>query len=147
MESKYRSPSQYQDGENMNYPEKEAFKQHPEVKSWPNVYGVGENDHIELIDHIDGLSIDVPSIPDYWRTARIKTEFKGDASIWYKEIKGIHGRINWPLWKSQRIKNYSNSNWIWERTMSFENDKYSVDKDPYEWCLKKSKYLKPVILI
>ncbi|MBW0527110.1 hypothetical protein O181_066825 [Austropuccinia psidii MF-1] len=25
--------------------------------------------------------------------------------------------------------------------MSFENDKYSVDKDPYEWCLRKSKRL------
>ncbi|MBW0528081.1 hypothetical protein O181_067796 [Austropuccinia psidii MF-1] len=23
--------------------------------------------------------------------------------------------------------------------MSFENDKYSVDKDPYEWCLRQSK--------
>ncbi|MBW0538565.1 hypothetical protein O181_078280 [Austropuccinia psidii MF-1] len=26
--------------------------------------------------------------------------------------------------------------------MSFENAKYSVDKDPYEWCLKQSKRLK-----
>ncbi|MBW0467223.1 hypothetical protein O181_006938 [Austropuccinia psidii MF-1] len=25
--------------------------------------------------------------------------------------------------------------------MSFENDKYSVDKDPYEWCLRQSKRL------
>ncbi|MBW0467468.1 hypothetical protein O181_007183 [Austropuccinia psidii MF-1] len=28
--------------------------------------------------------------------------------------------------------------------MSFENDKYSVDKDPYEWCLTKSKSLKAI---
>ncbi|MBW0463186.1 hypothetical protein O181_002901 [Austropuccinia psidii MF-1] len=28
--------------------------------------------------------------------------------------------------------------------MSFENDKYSVDKDPYEWCLRKSKRLKAI---
>ncbi|MBW0566706.1 hypothetical protein O181_106421 [Austropuccinia psidii MF-1] len=26
--------------------------------------------------------------------------------------------------------------------MSFENDKYSVEKDPYEWCLRQSKRLK-----
>ncbi|MBW0495789.1 hypothetical protein O181_035504 [Austropuccinia psidii MF-1] len=26
--------------------------------------------------------------------------------------------------------------------MLFENDKYSVDKDPYEWCLRQSKRLK-----
>ncbi|MBW0586749.1 hypothetical protein O181_126464 [Austropuccinia psidii MF-1] len=30
------------------------------------------------------------------------------------------------------------------QTMSFENDKYSVDKEPYEWCLKKSKRLKSI---
>ncbi|MBW0562058.1 hypothetical protein O181_101773 [Austropuccinia psidii MF-1] len=28
--------------------------------------------------------------------------------------------------------------------MSVENEKYSVDKDPYEWCLKKSKRLKAI---
>ncbi|MBW0490999.1 hypothetical protein O181_030714 [Austropuccinia psidii MF-1] len=28
--------------------------------------------------------------------------------------------------------------------MSFENDKYSVDKDPYEWCLRQSKRLKDI---
>ncbi|MBW0466706.1 hypothetical protein O181_006421 [Austropuccinia psidii MF-1] len=28
--------------------------------------------------------------------------------------------------------------------MSFENDKYSVDKDPYEWCLRKYKRLKAI---
>ncbi|MBW0592188.1 hypothetical protein O181_131903 [Austropuccinia psidii MF-1] len=26
--------------------------------------------------------------------------------------------------------------------MSFDNDRYSVDKDPYEWCLRQSKRLK-----
>ncbi|MBW0573286.1 hypothetical protein O181_113001 [Austropuccinia psidii MF-1] len=30
-----RSPSKYQDGENMSYSEKEAFKQLPEASSWP----------------------------------------------------------------------------------------------------------------
>ncbi|MBW0591263.1 hypothetical protein O181_130978 [Austropuccinia psidii MF-1] len=28
--------------------------------------------------------------------------------------------------------------------MSFESDKYSVDKDPYEWCLRQSKRLKAI---
>ncbi|MBW0500586.1 hypothetical protein O181_040301 [Austropuccinia psidii MF-1] len=28
--------------------------------------------------------------------------------------------------------------------MSFENDKYSVDKDPYVWCLRQSKRLKAI---
>ncbi|MBW0579731.1 hypothetical protein O181_119446, partial [Austropuccinia psidii MF-1] len=28
--------------------------------------------------------------------------------------------------------------------MSFDNDKYSVDKDPYEWCLRQSKRLKSI---
>ncbi|MBW0474018.1 hypothetical protein O181_013733 [Austropuccinia psidii MF-1] len=28
--------------------------------------------------------------------------------------------------------------------MSFENDKYSVDKDPYEWCLRQPKRLKAI---
>ncbi|MBW0521848.1 hypothetical protein O181_061563 [Austropuccinia psidii MF-1] len=28
--------------------------------------------------------------------------------------------------------------------MSFDNDKYSVDIDPYEWCLRQSKRLKAI---
>ncbi|MBW0496448.1 hypothetical protein O181_036163 [Austropuccinia psidii MF-1] len=28
--------------------------------------------------------------------------------------------------------------------MSFENDKYSVDNDPYEWCLRHFKRLKSI---
>ncbi|MBW0481394.1 hypothetical protein O181_021109 [Austropuccinia psidii MF-1] len=31
-----------------------------------------------------------------------------------------------------------------QKTMSFENYKYSVDKDPYEWCLRQSKRLKAI---
>ncbi|MBW0476069.1 hypothetical protein O181_015784 [Austropuccinia psidii MF-1] len=96
---------------------------------------------MELIDYIDGLFIHVPSIPDYWITAIINTEFKGHASIWYTEMKEIYGKTNWPWWKSQIIQKYSNGTWIWQ-TMSFENDKYSVEKDPYEWCLRQSKRLK-----
>ncbi|MBW0480252.1 hypothetical protein O181_019967 [Austropuccinia psidii MF-1] len=63
---------------------------------------------MELIDYIDRLFIDVPSRQDYLITARLNTEFKGHASIWYPEMKEIHGRRNWPWWKSQIIQKYSN---------------------------------------
>ncbi|MBW0557782.1 hypothetical protein O181_097497 [Austropuccinia psidii MF-1] len=120
--NKTRSPSQYQDGDNLSYSEKEALKQLPEASSWPKFSGTGEYDHMELIDYIDGLFIDVPSIADYWITSRLNTAFKGHASIWYTEVKEIHGRRNWPCRKSQIIQKYSN--------------------DPYEWCLTQSKRLK-----
>ncbi|MBW0547441.1 hypothetical protein O181_087156 [Austropuccinia psidii MF-1] len=94
--SKARSPSKYQDGDNMSYTETEALKKLPEASIWPKFSGTGEYDHMELIDYIDGLFIDVPSITDYWITARINTEFKGNASIWYTEMKGINGRRSWP---------------------------------------------------
>ncbi|MBW0479306.1 hypothetical protein O181_019021 [Austropuccinia psidii MF-1] len=70
--------------------------------------------------------------------------FKGHASIWYTEMKEIHGRKNWRWWNNLIIEKYSNVTWIWQRTMSFEGDKYSVDKDPYEWCLRQSKRLKAI---
>ncbi|MBW0548248.1 hypothetical protein O181_087963 [Austropuccinia psidii MF-1] len=128
----------------MSYSEKEALKQNPEASSWPKFSGTGEYDHMKLIHYIYGLFIDVPSIPDYWITAILNTASKGNASIWYTEMKAIHGRRNWPLWKSQIIQKYSNCPWIWQKTMSFDNDKYTVDKDPYEWCLRKSKRLKAI---
>ncbi|MBW0480791.1 hypothetical protein O181_020506 [Austropuccinia psidii MF-1] len=121
------SPSQYQDGDKISYYEKEALKQLPETSSWPKFSGTGEYDHMELIDSIDGLFIDLPSIPDYWITARLNTASKGHASIWYTEMKEIYGRRNWPWWKSQIIQKYSN-----------------VDKDLYEWCLRQSKRLKAI---
>ncbi|MBW0581371.1 hypothetical protein O181_121086 [Austropuccinia psidii MF-1] len=132
------SPLQYQDEDNWSHSEKEALKQLPEASSCPKLSGTGEYDHIELIDYIDVLLIDVPSIPDYCITARIYKALKGHASIWYTEMKEIHGRRSWPWWKSQNIQTYSNGTWIWQKTMSFENDKYSVEKDPYEWCLRQS---------
>ncbi|MBW0484604.1 hypothetical protein O181_024319 [Austropuccinia psidii MF-1] len=103
LENKARSSSQYQDRDNLSYPEKEALKQLSEASSWPKFSGTGEYDHMELIDYIDGLFIDVPSITDYLITARLNTAFKGNASIWYTEMKEIHGRRNWPWWKSQII--------------------------------------------
>ncbi|MBW0507092.1 hypothetical protein O181_046807 [Austropuccinia psidii MF-1] len=94
--NKERSPSQDQFGDNMSYSEKEALKQLPEASSWPKFSGTGEYDHMELIHYIDGLFIYVPSIPYYWITARLNTELKGHASIWYTEMKKIHGRRNQP---------------------------------------------------
>ncbi|MBW0566372.1 hypothetical protein O181_106087 [Austropuccinia psidii MF-1] len=77
-----RSPSKYQDGDNMSHSEKEDLKQLPEASSWPKFSGTGEYDHIELRDDIYGLFIDLPSIPDYQITARLNTALKGHASIW-----------------------------------------------------------------
>ncbi|MBW0523682.1 hypothetical protein O181_063397 [Austropuccinia psidii MF-1] len=94
LDNKPISQSQYQDGDNMAYSEKEAAKQFPEASSWPKFCGVEEYDHMGLIDYIDGLFIDVPSIPDYWITAGLNREFKGHASVWYTEMKGVDGRRN-----------------------------------------------------
>ncbi|MBW0512643.1 hypothetical protein O181_052358 [Austropuccinia psidii MF-1] len=139
-----RSQSQYQDGYNLSCSEKEALKQLPEASSWPKFSGKGEYDHMEISDYVDGIFIDVPSIPDYWITSRLNTALKGHAGIWYTEMKEIHGWRNWPWWKSQIIQKDINSTWIWQKTMSFENDKYSVDKNPYDWCLRKSKRHKAI---
>ncbi|MBW0539819.1 hypothetical protein O181_079534 [Austropuccinia psidii MF-1] len=65
LENKPRSPSQYQYGYRMTSSEKETLKQIPEASGWPKFCGVGEYDHMEHIDYIEGLFIDVPSIPDY----------------------------------------------------------------------------------
>ncbi|MBW0494739.1 hypothetical protein O181_034454 [Austropuccinia psidii MF-1] len=115
--NKARSPSQYQDGDNMSYSEKESLKQLPEASIWPKFSGTGEYDHMELIDYVDGLFIDVTSIPDYCITARLNTAFKGHASIWYTEMKEINGRRNWTWWNIQIIQKYSNGTWIWKKTM------------------------------
>ncbi|MBW0580053.1 hypothetical protein O181_119768 [Austropuccinia psidii MF-1] len=119
LENKLISPSQYQDGDNMSYSEKEALKQLPEASSWPKFSGTGEYDHMELIDYIDEFFIAVPSIPAHWITARLNTAFKVHASIWYTEIKEIHGRRNWPWWKKKIIQKYRNGTWIWQKTILF----------------------------
>ncbi|MBW0583879.1 hypothetical protein O181_123594 [Austropuccinia psidii MF-1] len=105
--NKAGSPSEYQDGDNMSYAEKEALKQLPEAPSWPKLSGMGEYDHMDLIDYIDGLFVDVPSIIDYWITDRLNTGLQGHASIQYTEMKEVYGRRNWPWWKSQIIQRYS----------------------------------------
>ncbi|MBW0573872.1 hypothetical protein O181_113587 [Austropuccinia psidii MF-1] len=101
--NKARAQLQYQDGDKMSYSKKKALKQLPEASICPKFSGTGEHDDMELIDYIDGLFIDLPSIPDYWITVRLNTAFKGYASIWYTEMKEIHGRRNWPWWNSQII--------------------------------------------
>ncbi|MBW0495297.1 hypothetical protein O181_035012 [Austropuccinia psidii MF-1] len=85
--SKERSPSQYQDGDNLSYSEKKALKQISEASSWPKFPETGKYDHMQLINFIDGLFIDVPSTPDSWIAAGLNTEFKGHASTWYTEMK------------------------------------------------------------
>ncbi|MBW0546089.1 hypothetical protein O181_085804 [Austropuccinia psidii MF-1] len=144
--NKARFPSQYQDGDGMSYSEKESLKQLPEASSWAKFSGSGEYHHMELIDSIDALLIDVPSIPVYWITATLNTAFKGHASIWYTEMKKIHGRRNWPWGKSKIIQKYSNGAWIWKTTRLFDNYKYSLDKDAYEWCPRQSKRFKAIDL-
>ncbi|MBW0517942.1 hypothetical protein O181_057657 [Austropuccinia psidii MF-1] len=100
----------------MSYSEKEALKQLPEASSWPKFSGTGQYDHMELIDYIYELFIDVPSIPDYWITARLNTAFKGYAIIWYTEMKEIHGRGNWPWWKV--VRNYPDHEFPnWEKQL------------------------------
>ncbi|MBW0461068.1 hypothetical protein O181_000783 [Austropuccinia psidii MF-1] len=145
LDNKPRSPSQYQDGYIMTYSEKEALKQLPEATICPKFFGVGEYDHMELIDYIDELFfIYVPGIPDYCVTTRLNTVFIVQAIFWHTEMKGSYCRGKWTWWKSQIIQKYCHGAWIWQKTMSFENDKYSVDKDPYELCLGQSKKLKAI---
>ncbi|MBW0490186.1 hypothetical protein O181_029901 [Austropuccinia psidii MF-1] len=79
----------------MSYSNKEVLKQLPEAASCRKFSGTGEYDHTEFIDYVDELFIDVPSIPEYWITARLNTEFKGNARIWYIEMKELHGRRSW----------------------------------------------------
>ncbi|MBW0504714.1 hypothetical protein O181_044429 [Austropuccinia psidii MF-1] len=66
----------------MSYYEKEALKPLPEASSWPKLSGTGEYDHMQLIDYIDGLLIDVPRIPHYWITSRLNTEFKAKKKVY-----------------------------------------------------------------
>ncbi|MBW0509703.1 hypothetical protein O181_049418 [Austropuccinia psidii MF-1] len=101
----------------LTYAEKESLKPLPETSNWHKFSGTGEYDHMKLIYYIDGLLIDVPSIPDYLITAKLNTAFKEHASTWYTEMKEFHGRRNWQWWKNQIIQKYSNGTWIWQKTM------------------------------
>ncbi|MBW0537680.1 hypothetical protein O181_077395 [Austropuccinia psidii MF-1] len=53
----------------------------------------------------------------------------------------IHCRRNSPWWRRQIIQEYRNDTWIWQKTLSFGNDRYTVEKDTYDWCLRQSKSL------
>ncbi|MBW0479687.1 hypothetical protein O181_019402 [Austropuccinia psidii MF-1] len=46
LANKARSSSQYQDGDNMSYSEKEALKQLSEASCWPKFSGTGEYYHM-----------------------------------------------------------------------------------------------------
>ncbi|MBW0501541.1 hypothetical protein O181_041256 [Austropuccinia psidii MF-1] len=144
--NKAKSSSQYQDGYNRSYSEKDALKQLPEASNWPKFSGTREYDHMELIDYIDGLFIDVPIIPDYWITARLNTAFKGHASIWYTEMKEIHGRRNWPWWKSQIIQKYSNGRFIRQKMSNLKMTSIQWTTIHINGVLESLKDLKPLIL-
>ncbi|MBW0470512.1 hypothetical protein O181_010227 [Austropuccinia psidii MF-1] len=90
----------YHDGESLSYSEKQALKKLPGVVNLPRFTGVVAYDHIELIYYIDGLFVDFPKIPDYWTTEILNNSFKRHASIWYTEMKEIHGRKSWPWWRN-----------------------------------------------
>ncbi|MBW0562014.1 hypothetical protein O181_101729 [Austropuccinia psidii MF-1] len=128
----------------MTYSKKEALKQLPDAPSSPEFSGTGKYDHMELIYYIDGLFIDFQIITYYWITAIPNTKFKRHSSICYTEMKGMHGRRNWPCLKSNIIQKHSNGTWIWQIIMSFNNEKYSVDQNTYDWCLKQSKRTKNI---
>ncbi|MBW0468435.1 hypothetical protein O181_008150 [Austropuccinia psidii MF-1] len=88
------SPSQYQDGDNTSYSEKEPSKTLPEASSWPKLSITGEYDHMELMDYIYGLFIDLPSIQDYWIAARLNTPFKGHANDIANTLKDVRKRTH-----------------------------------------------------
>ncbi|MBW0491781.1 hypothetical protein O181_031496 [Austropuccinia psidii MF-1] len=124
----------------MSYSEKKAFKELPEASSWTKVSGTGEYDHMELIDYVDGLFIDVLSILNYWITARLNKAFKGHASIWYTEMKEIHGgrvksskRTRMVIGYGKRPFHLKTTNTLWKNIhMSAVSD--------------RPTYLKPLIL-
>ncbi|MBW0494025.1 hypothetical protein O181_033740 [Austropuccinia psidii MF-1] len=96
--TKARSQSQYQDGDNISYSEKEALKQLPEASNWRKLSGTGEYDYMELIYYIDGLFIDVPSIQDYWITARLNMS---QELLWKKE--GLALRNQELTWRAPKM--------------------------------------------
>ncbi|MBW0503899.1 hypothetical protein O181_043614 [Austropuccinia psidii MF-1] len=101
------SPSWYQGRDNRAYSQNEALKQLPEATTWPNFLIVGGYVHMDLINYVGGHFIDVPRIPQSSITDILNTELKGNASIWYSEMKEIHGRRKLPWWRSQIIQRCS----------------------------------------
>ncbi|MBW0548099.1 hypothetical protein O181_087814 [Austropuccinia psidii MF-1] len=124
---------------------KEALKELPEASKWLKPSGTGKYDHMELIDHIDGLFIDLTRIQDYWITAILSTEFKGHSSIWYTEMKEIHveGTSHGEQVKSSKstamVIGYDRRPCCLQMTST-----WWVDKDPYYGFLRQSKRLKAI---
>ncbi|MBW0551703.1 hypothetical protein O181_091418 [Austropuccinia psidii MF-1] len=91
LENKERSPSQYQDRENMSYSEKEALKRLPKAQAGPNSL---QKENIIIWNSLLILmnsSLIYKSIPYYGITAGLNTAFKGLFSICYTEMKEIDG--------------------------------------------------------
>ncbi|MBW0573436.1 hypothetical protein O181_113151, partial [Austropuccinia psidii MF-1] len=130
--NKVKSSLQYQDGDGMSYSEKEALKQLPEASSWPKFSGSGEYDHMELIDYIDGLFIDVPSIPDYWITARLNTAFKGHASIWVEFKDKPRERVAELAKKKNTCHNCGSTDHYANHCPKAKKKVYAIEKVPEE---------------
>ncbi|MBW0486306.1 hypothetical protein O181_026021 [Austropuccinia psidii MF-1] len=130
--NKARYPSQYQDGDNMSYSEMEFLKQHPEASSWPKFSGTGEYDHMELFDYIDGLFTDVPSIPDYWITARLNTAFKGHASIWVEFKDKPRERLVEVAKKKNFCHNFGSTDHYANNCLKAKKKVYAIEKAPEE---------------
>ncbi|MBW0532385.1 hypothetical protein O181_072100 [Austropuccinia psidii MF-1] len=92
QDPRLRSRSIYQNGERLSSSEKQELKQSSEVVYWKRFSGVGEYDHMDIIDYIHLLFVYVHNIPDYWITTRINTEFRCHKNIWYTEMKEINFR-------------------------------------------------------
>ncbi|MBW0491249.1 hypothetical protein O181_030964 [Austropuccinia psidii MF-1] len=130
--NKARNPPQYQDGDNMSYCEREALKQLPEASSWPKFSGTGDYDHMELIDYIYGLFTNVPSIPDYWITARLNTEFKGYASIWVELKHTPRERVAEVGKKKNACHNCGSTDHYANNCPKAKNKVYAVEQVPEE---------------
>ncbi|MBW0527735.1 hypothetical protein O181_067450 [Austropuccinia psidii MF-1] len=91
------SPSQYQDGANMSYSEKEALKQLPEASSWPKFSGTGEYDHMEVIDYNEA-----------GHGGRVKSSKSTEMVLGYGRIP-FHLKMTNTLWKKIHMSGFSDS--------------------------------------
>ncbi|MBW0492002.1 hypothetical protein O181_031717 [Austropuccinia psidii MF-1] len=129
--NKARSPSQYQDGDNISYSEMEALKQLPESPSWPKFSGTGEYDHMKLIDYIYGLIIDVPSIPYYLITSRLNTAFKRHAK-WLEFKDKPRERVAEVAKKKNSCHNCGSKNYYSNKCPKAKKKVYAIEKVPEE---------------
>ncbi|MBW0462928.1 hypothetical protein O181_002643 [Austropuccinia psidii MF-1] len=107
----------------MNQSDREALKKLTEVSNWTKPSVTGEYGHMDLIEYIHSLLIDVTSSPAYWINTRFNTAFKKHSNMRYNEMKEIHGRKPWVWWENQIIQRYCNKGWVWQKAIYFDNDR------------------------